>query len=96
MRKYEIMFIVRPDLEENAVKDTVKKLEKVLTSNKAVITLSKELGQKEFAYEIKGFKSGFYFLYNIDSNDVAAINEFNRIASINENVVRHLVLNIEK
>ena len=27
MRKYEIMFIVRPDLEENAVKETVKKLE---------------------------------------------------------------------
>ena len=71
MRKYEIMFIVRPDLEENAVKETVKKLEKVLTDNKAVITLSKELGQKEFAYEIKGFKSGFYYLYNIDSNNDA-------------------------
>ena len=96
MRKYEIMFIVRPDLEENAVKETVKKLEKILTDNKAVITLSKELGQKEFAYEIKGFKSGFYYLYNIDSTELNAINEFKRIASIDENVVRHLVLNIEK
>lgn len=96
MRKYEIMFIVKPDLEEKALKDTVKKLEKTLTDNKAVITLSKELGQKEFAYEIKGFKSGFYYLYNIDSNTDAAVKEFDRIASIDENVVRHLVLNIEK
>ena len=96
MRKYEIMFIVRPDLEENAVKETVKKLEKVLTDNKAVITLSKELGQKEFAYEIKGFKSGFYYLYNIDANNDAAIKEFDRVASIDESVVRHLILNIEK
>ena len=96
MRKYEIMFIVKPDLEEKAVKDTVKKLEKTLTDNKAVITLSKELGQKEFAYEIKGFKSGFYYLYNIDSNSDAAVKEFDRIASIDENIVRHLVLNIEK
>lgn len=96
MRKYEIMFIVKPDLEEKAVKDTVKKLEKTLTDNKAVITLSKELGQKEFAYEIKGFKSGFYYLYNIDSNTDAAVKEFDRIASIDENIVRHLVLNIEK
>ena len=79
MRKYEIMFIVRPDLEENAVKETVKKLEKVLTDNKAVITLSKELGQKEFAYEIKGFKSGFYYLYNIDTNSDAAVKEFDRV-----------------
>ena len=96
MRKYEIMFIVKPDLEEKALKDTVKKLEKTLTDNKAVITLSKELGQKEFAYEIKGFKSGFYYLYNIDSNNDAAVKEFDRIASIDENIVRHLVINIEK
>lgn len=96
MRKYEIMFIVRPDLEENAVKETVKKLEKILTDNKAVITLSKELGQKEFAYEIKGFKSGFYYLYNIDSTNDSAIKEFDRVASIDESVVRHLVLNVEK
>ena len=96
MRKYEIMFIVKPDLEEKALKDTVKKLEKTLTDNKAVITLSKELGGKEFAYEIKGFKSGFYYLYNIDSNTDAAVKEFDRIASIDENIVRHLILNIEK
>ena len=69
---------------------------KALTDNKAIITLSKELGQKEFAYEIKKCKSGFYFLYNIDSSDDKAVKEFNRVASIDENVLRHLVLNIEK
>ena len=79
MRKYEIMFIVKPDLEEKTVKDTVKKLEKSLTDNK-----------------IKGFKSGFYYLYNVDSNSDAAVKEFDRIASIDENVIRHLVINIEK
>ena len=96
MRKYEIMFIVKPDLEEKELKETVKKLEKTLTDKKAVITLSKELGNKEFAYEIKGFKSGFYYLYNIDANSDAAVKEFDRIASIDENIIRHLVLNVEK
>ena len=96
MTKYEIMFIVQPNLEEEALKKVVKSLEKTLTSNNAVITLSKELGQKEFAYEIKKCKSGFYFLYNIDSSDDKAVKEFNRVASIDENVLRHLVLNIEK
>ena len=43
MRNYEIMFIVRPDVEESVVKSTVKSLEKVLTDRKAKITLSKEL-----------------------------------------------------
>ena len=66
MNKYEIMFIVRPDVDEETRKATVTALEKTLTENKATITLSKELGQKEFAYEIKKMKSGYYYLYNFD------------------------------
>ena len=90
------MFIVRPDVEETVVKNTVQSLEKVLTDRKAKITLSKELGQKEFAYEIKKFKSGFYFLYNIEANNDEAIKEFDRVAKLDETVVRHLILNLDK
>ena len=39
MNKYEIMFIVRPDVDEEARKATVSALEKTLTNNKATITL---------------------------------------------------------
>lgn len=93
--KYEILFIVRPDLEENAVKDVYKKFETVLTSNGANILSSKELGQKELAYEIKNHKSGYYFLINVESN-VDAINEFDRVALISEEVIRHLVVKLDK
>ena len=95
MNKYEIMFIVKSDLEEEARKNAVKTLEKTLTSNNATITLSKELGQKEFAYEIKKMKSGYYYLYNIETSTDASIKEFDRVAGIDENVVRHLILKIE-
>lgn len=95
MNKYEIMFIVRSDIDEEARKKTVATLEKVLTSNKSTITLSKELGQMEFAYEIKKFKSGYYYLYNIESSEAKAVNEFDRVARINENVIRHLVIKME-
>ena len=47
--KYEILFIVRPDLEESAIKATFKKFEEVLTSNGAKVLSSKEMGQKELA-----------------------------------------------
>lgn len=95
MNKYEIMFIVRPELDENTRNESIKTLENALTSNGATITLNKEMGQKELAYEIKKCKSGYYYLYNIESNDDKAINEFGRLASIDENIIRHLVLNIE-
>ena len=95
MNKYEIMFIVRADIDEELRKNTVKALEKTLTDSKSTITLSKELGQKEFAYEIKKMKSGFYYLYNIETSSNNATKEFERVAGIDENVVRHLVLKIE-
>ena len=96
MKKYEIMFIVQPNLESEVLKKTVSDLEKIFTNNKATITLSKELGQKELAYEIKKYKSGYYYLYNIEAENDKAIKEFDRIASIDESVIRHLILNVEK
>ena len=90
--KYEIMFIVRPNLEENAAKDVAKAFEKTLTDNGAKVTSSKDLGQKELAYEVKGYKTGFYFLVNIEANDAKALNEFDRLALISEDVIRHLIV----
>ena len=90
--KYEIMFIVRPNLEEDAIKVVANSFEKILADNGATITSSKDLGQKELAYEVKGFKTGYYFLFNIESNDAKAINEFDRLALISEDVIRHIIV----
>lgn len=90
--KYEIMFIVRPNIDEANVKEVAKNFEKILTDNGATITSSKDLGQKELAYEIKDHKTGYYFLINIEAPDAKAINEFDRLALISEDVIRHLII----
>ena len=95
MKNYEIMFIVRPDVDEATVKGTVKSLEKILTDHKAKITLSKELGQKELAYEINKHKTGYYFLINVES-DAEAIKEFDRLATISEELIRHIIVKLDK
>ena len=95
MRKYEIMFIVKPTLSEDEKKNVVAKFVKVLTDNKATITNEKDLGQRELAYEIKDFKSGFYYLVNLEANDDAAIAEFDRQAKNTSDIVRHLITRIE-
>ncbi|NLC93131.1 MAG: 30S ribosomal protein S6 [Treponema sp.] len=96
MREYEIMFIVRPTLGEDEVKKVVKEFSETLTSNGAKITDTKEMGQRELAYEIKDFKSGYYFVINCEAENDKAIKEFDRLALINNDVVRHLITKIEK
>ena len=93
MVKYEIMFIVRPDLEKEATAKVVKEFEKVLTSKKANILSSKEIGGQELAYEIKGHKTGYYYLINVEASN-EAINEFNRLATLSEDIIRHIVIKL--
>lgn len=93
---YEIMFIVRPNIEEGALKEVIKSFEKILTDNKAKIESSKDFGQKELAYSIKGHKSGFYYLYEISSKDDKAEKEFDRLALISEDIIRHMIIRKEK
>ena len=96
MRAYEIMFIVRPTLSEDETKQVIKNFGDVLTSNGATVVDSKDMGQRELAYEIKKFKSGYYYLYQVEANDDKAIKEFDRLALISNDVIRHLITKIEK
>ena len=94
MTNYEITFIVRPDMEETEINKTAEELKKVLTDKKAKIVSEKAMGQKELAYEIKKFKSGYYFLFVVEATK-EAIDEFDHVVRINENLLRHLVVKKE-
>lgn len=90
------MFIVRPTLSEEEVKKVSQNFSNVLTSNGAKIIESKDLGQKELAYEIKKFKSGYYFLLEVEATDDKAISEFDRLARISSDMIRHLIIKLGK
>lgn len=94
MNKYEIMFIVRPDMEEAEIKKTADEVKKVLTDMNATITEEKTMGQRELAYEIKKFSTGYYYLFVVEA-DAAAVKEFDRVARINESLLRHLIVKVE-
>ena len=95
MRNYEIMFIVRPTLTEEEIKAVAENFQNVLTNNGANVTNFKEMGQRELAYEIKKYKNGYYFLINLEASDDKAIKEFDRLALISSDVIRHLITKIE-
>ena len=89
MKKYELMYIVKDGLDEEARKAEIEKLHKILTSNGATIGEVKEWGLRNFAYPINKQIKGYYVVVKLTADD-AALNEFARLAKINPNVVRHL------
>ena len=94
MNKYEIIFIVRPDMEEADIKKTADEMKKVLTDKKAKIVDEKSMGQKELAYEIKKFTTGYYYQFDVEAS-AEAVKEFERVSRINEKLLRHLTIRVE-
>ena len=99
MRNYEIMFIVRPTLGEDEIKTVASNFQKTLETNGANITGVDAWGQKALAYDIKvgrnTYKSGYYFVVTLEANDDKAVKEFDRLALISQDIIRHLIINKE-
>ena len=95
MNKYEIMFIIKAELDEKGIKDTEKAMEKVLTDMKSKIVNTKDMGQRKLAYPIKKQVRGYYFVLNVEATK-EAIKEFDRKIKLDENVLRHLIIREEE
>ncbi len=95
MRSYEILYVIRPDIEEEAKSALVKRFDEVLTNNGAEIVESKEWGKRRLAYEIEDFKDGYYQIIKFNG-DSAASDEFDRLAKINNDIIRHIVVRDEQ
>lgn len=90
MKKYEIMYILKSELDDAARAELIKKLHEILTSNGAEIRNVNEWGIRQLAYPINDELKGFYVVIKITA-DEKAINEFNRLVKINSNVLRFLI-----
>ena len=67
MKKYELLYILRPDLEEDARKKVVESLSDLLTKNGAKVNKTEEWGLKQLAYEIKKINQNVLrFLITVD------------------------------
>ena len=89
MRKYEVMYIIRPDVEQEAVQAAVEKFQGII-QNGCDITKHDVMGKRRLAYEINKFRDGVYVLVNFTATpDV--VNELERIMKISDEVIRYLI-----
>lgn len=94
MAKYEIMVIVNGSLKESEANQVITESKNLLKkANDLKVT---NMGLRDLAYPIKKVNKGFYFVFNFDCDDAAIIAEFRRVTNLNKNVLRHLIINLEK
>lgn len=91
MKKYEIMYIIKPDLEGEETKAQIERLSTIFNNFGSKVLEHKEMGLKDLAYEIDHYKKGYYVWQLVEASS-EAIFEFNRVIRITEDVIRFIVI----
>ncbi|BDG61848.1 30S ribosomal protein S6 [Caldinitratiruptor microaerophilus] len=95
MRSYELMMVVRPDLEEEATKAVVEKAKGIITTGGGVVEKEDLWGKRRLAYEIRNFRDGYYAVLNFRAGTEVP-KELDRVLRITDEVIRHIIVRPEE
>lgn len=90
MRKYEIMYIVRSDVEEAAVQAIVERFQGII-NNGGEVTKTNVMGKRRLAYEINKNRDGIYVLVNFTATP-EVVKELDRVMRITDEVIRFMIV----
>lgn len=91
MDKYEVLYIIRGDVDDDQKAKVVEKFEALVGSLGGTVDSTDKWGMRKFAYEINKQNEGYYVLMNITcSSDVQA--EIDRMMRNDEAIIRQMIL----
>ena len=94
-RKYEVLFIVRPDVAEEDVDKLIQGLEATITGGGGVLASIEKLGRRKLAYMVQKFNDGNFVLFNIESTG-SLIAEVERRLRVLEPVIKFISVRMDE
>ena len=91
MRKYETIFILRPELEEEKLTEAIEKYKSLVEGQGGELTSLDKWGKRRLAYEIDHVREGFYVLSKFKAEPALA-SELDRVFKISDDVMRHIIV----
>jgi small subunit ribosomal protein S6 len=94
MRRYELMLLLRPDLEDDKLQAAVEKVTRAIVNGGGSLSKVSPWGKRRLAYDIGRHREASYFLIHFDI-EPSQVREIERGMLISEEILRHLVTVIE-
>ncbi|MEL6472300.1 MAG: 30S ribosomal protein S6 [Cyanobacteria bacterium J06623_4] len=92
---YETMYILRPDLSDEAIDQAISRYQTMLTDSGAEMLETQHRGKRRLAYEINRFREGIYIQMNYQAPGTA-IAPMERAMRLSEEVIRYLTILFEE
>lgn len=90
-RDYELMFIVRPDVDDEGVGAAIESVQNLVRTHGGTVTKTTVWGKRRLAYEVKHLRDGTYVILHL-AIEGAKISDIERTLAIHETVFRHLTV----
>jgi small subunit ribosomal protein S6 len=90
MNKYEMLYILSPELSEEAREAVIAKLENLIVKDGGVVVSTDKWGMKKLQYPIQFKNEGFYVLTTFESSP-EFVQELKRVIGISEGIMRRLI-----
>ncbi|MGL4760089.1 MAG: 30S ribosomal protein S6 [Sarcina sp.] len=94
MRNYEMIFVMNPSLDDEAVKAMIEKFTGIVENGGGAIENVDFWGKRRLAYEIKKVSEGFYTLVNFSAGTELP-KELDRVFKITDGIIRHIIVKKE-
>jgi small subunit ribosomal protein S6 len=94
-RTYEIMFIVRPDVEEAEIDKLIEGFSANVTNGGGEVKSVEKMGRRRLAYTVRKFNDGFYILLNIAAEG-SLITEIERRLRVSEQVIKFITVRMDE
>ena len=91
MKQYLGMYIIHPEQTEEQIKIIVEGLAEIFEADGGKVLEIDEWAMRDLAYEIDDVKKGYYVKFRVEATS-EAINEFERICNIREEIIRHIIV----
>ena len=95
MKTYELLTILKPNLDQEEVDAFADKLSSTIEGLKGKTLETEKAGRKRLPYEVKGYSDGYSMttLFDLPENQVA---ELKRLISLNDNIIRTMFVEAKK
>ncbi len=94
-RTYEIMFIVRPDVEEAELDKLIETFSGYVTGGGGSVKSTEKMGRRRLAYTVKKFNDGFYVLLIVEA-PASLISEIERRLRVSEQVIKFITVRMDE
>lgn len=91
MQKYETMYILQPQLEEEQVDELIEKFKSIIEREGGQLSNLDKWGKRKLAYEVKKQKEGFYILMHYTA-PAHTTDQLERSFKITDGVLRYLIV----